>query len=310
MKPIIVIHGGAWAIPERLVEGSMTGVKRAAREGFALLESGASAVDAVEAAVRILEDDPVFDAGHGAVLNADGDVELDAIIMDGKTLAAGAICCVKNVSNPVTLARSVMEKTDHVMLSGAGANQFAASLGIEEVSTEELVTQHAREEWGQYKYSDAVSNLFNMEAAHDTVGAVAIDAEGNLACATSTGGITNKMVGRVGDTPVIGSGGYADNQVGAVSTTGHGESILKVTLARLIIYHMEQGASPGKAADKALLHMQERVAGCGGAIVISAQGEWTAKFTTKQMAWASMEGGTLCYGLNPGEKYTEGTITK
>uniref|UniRef100_A0A8C8VJH5 Isoaspartyl peptidase/L-asparaginase n=1 Tax=Pelusios castaneus TaxID=367368 RepID=A0A8C8VJH5_9SAUR len=240
-KPVLVVHGGAWAIPDDLAERSILGVKNAVTNGFAVLEMGGSSMKAVEVAVQTLEDDTVFDAGHGAVLNADGYVELDAIIMNGKTLAAGAVSCIKNISNPVTFACSVLEKTPHVMLTGTGANQFAEKLGIPQVPVEELVTEHAKAEWEQYrKYKHTVKSLFNTELVHDTVGAVAIDYEGNVACATSTGGITNKMVGRVGDTPLIGSGGYADNLVGAVSATGHGESIMKVTLARLILFHMEQ----------------------------------------------------------------------
>ncbi|XP_023957353.1 isoaspartyl peptidase/L-asparaginase-like isoform X1 [Chrysemys picta bellii] len=326
-KPVLVVHGGAWAIPDEFAERSILGVKNAVKNGFAVLEMGGSSMKAVEIAVRALEDDAVFDAGHGAVLNADGYVELDAIIMNGKTLAAGAVSCIRNISNPVTFACSVLEKTPYVMLTGTGANQFAEKLGIPQVPVEELVTDHAKAEWEQYrKYKQTVKSLFNTELVHDTVGAVAIDCEGNMACATSTGGITNKMVGRVGDTPVIGSGGYADNLVGAVSATGHGESIMKVTLARLILFHMEQGdpgsnscpgagtrawvscfpsKTPEEAADSALHYMERRVHGRGGVIVVSKTGEWTARFTTKRMAWAGIKEGVLMYGLNPGETIQE-----
>ncbi|XP_043919264.1 isoaspartyl peptidase/L-asparaginase-like [Protopterus annectens] len=309
MRAVLLVHGGAWAIPDILADGSIDGVKKAAKEGFIKLEKSGSAVDAVEAAVRILEDIPVFDAGHGAVLNADGDVELDAIIMNGKTLAAGAVSCVKNISNPVTLARSVMEKTDHVMLTGTGANKFAEKQGIPQVPTEELVTQHARAEWKMYqKYNESVTNLFNTQMVHDTVGAVAVDYDGNVACATSTGGITNKMVGRVGDTPVIGSGGYADNNIGAVSATGHGESILKVNLSRLVLFHMEQGKSPLEAANTALCYMEDRVTGRGGVIVVNTEGDWAAQFSTNRMAWACVKSRNLFCGLNPGECFKESLI--
>ncbi|KAM7173865.1 isoaspartyl peptidase/L-asparaginase-like isoform 2-T3 [Macrochelys suwanniensis] len=254
-KPVLVVHGGAWAVPDEFTERSILGVKNAVKSGFAVLEMGGSSMKAVEMAVQALEDDTVFDAGHGAVLNADGYVELDAIIMNGKTLAAGAVSCIRNISNPVTFACSVLEKTPYVMLTGLGANQFAEKLGIPQVPAEELVTDHAKAEWEQYrKYKQTVKSLFNTELVHDTVGAVAIDCEGNMACATSTGGITNKMVGRVGDTPVIGSGGYADNLVGAVSATGHGESIMKVTLARLILFHMEQDLQTTRSSMCGSLH--------------------------------------------------------
>ncbi|XP_071998317.1 isoaspartyl peptidase/L-asparaginase-like isoform X2 [Engystomops pustulosus] len=306
IKPVIVVHGGAWAIPDDLAESSKTGVKNAATHGFSILSDGGSSLEAVEAAVRIPEDDTAFDAGHGAVLNADGDVELDAIIMDGKNLAVGAVSCIKNIAHPVTFARTIMEQTPHVMLTGSGANKFAEEMKIEKVPTEELVTLNAVKEWEQYqKYKQSVTSLFNTERTHDTVGAVAIDSKGNVSCATSTGGITNKMVGRVGDSPIIGSGAYADNFTGAVSTTGHGESIMKVTLARQVLFYIEKGETPKSAADHALEYMKERVHGRGGLIVISKSGEWAARFSTKRMAWASAENNILTYGLNPGEKFQE-----
>ncbi|KAM9315933.1 isoaspartyl peptidase/L-asparaginase-like [Gastrophryne carolinensis] len=305
-KPVIVVHGGAWAIPDDLAESSKDGVKKAAKVGFSILANGGKAIEAVESAVRILEDDSVFDAGHGAVLNAEGDVELDAIIMDGKSLAAGSVSCIRNIANPVTFARTVMEKTPHVMLTGIGANKYAETMNIARVPKEELVTELARKEWELYqKYKQSVACLFNTEKIHDTVGAVAIDSEGNVASATSTGGITNKMVGRVGDSPVIGSGAYADNFTGAVSTTGHGESILKVTLARLVLFNMDRGDSPQVAADHALDYMKNKVNGRGGLIAVSRTGEWAARFTTQRMAWATVEDSLLTYGLNPGEAFQE-----
>ncbi|KAJ0066771.1 hypothetical protein NL108_002374, partial [Boleophthalmus pectinirostris] len=266
---------------------------------------------------------------HGAVLNSEGEVELDASIMDGKTLGSGAVSSVKNIGNPVLLARAVMEKTDHVMLTSRGANLFAESIGMATVCPEELVSEFERKEWEKHKnYVTGVKEDFNAMWAHDTVGAVAVDSAGNVACATSTGGIRNKMVGRVGDSPVIGCGGYADNFSGAVSCTGHGESILKVTLARLIISHMEQGKNGAyyidiivrhgcylycfskgktvaKASELALKYMGDRVNGAGGAIVVSPSGQWAATFTTERMAWAAVENDTLWYGLNPQEKCQE-----
>ncbi|KAL7878063.1 hypothetical protein SRHO_G00047060 [Serrasalmus rhombeus] len=307
MKPVIVVHGGAWAIPDTLAEASVAGVKAAALAGSEVLKRGGRALDAVEAAVRMMEDDLVFDAGHGAVLNTDGEVELDAIIMEGETLAAGAVSSVRNIGNPVSLARAVMEKTDHVMLTGRGANLFAESIGVPTLPTDALVTEEERKEWEhRYKrYIVGVKELFNSQWGHDTVGAVALDSFGNVACATSTGGIRNKMVGRVGDSPVIGSGGYADNKTGAVSCTGHGESILKVTLARLILFHMDQGRTASQAAKSSLQFMRERVQGCGGAIVVSPKGDWTATFTTERMAWAAVDENVLYYGLNPKEELKE-----
>ncbi|XP_075720264.1 isoaspartyl peptidase/L-asparaginase-like [Rhinoderma darwinii] len=306
MKPVIVVHGGAWAIPDNLAESSKLGVRDAATCGFSILVNGGSSLQAVEAAVQILEDNIAFDAGHGAVLNADGEVELDAIIMDGKNLAVGAVSCIKNIANPIMFARTIMEQTPHVMLTGSGANKFAEKMNIEKVPTEELVTENAIKEWEQYqRYKQSVTSLFNTERMHDTVGAVAIDSMGNISCATSTGGITNKMVGRVGDSPIIGSGAYADNFTGAVSTTGHGESIMKVTLARQVLFNMEKGESPQCAAEHALEYMKNKVHGRGGLIVVSKSGEWAASFTTKRMAWACAENKILSYGLNPGENFQE-----
>ncbi|CAI5653906.1 unnamed protein product [Oreochromis niloticus] len=306
MSAVLVVHGGAWAIPDELAKASVDGVKTAACEGFSVLKRGGSAVDAVEVAVRALEDNTVFDAGHGAVLNKDGEVELDAIIMDGRTLATGAVSSVKNIANPVSLARAVMEKTSHVMLTSQGANLFAESIGISTVPTETLVTEYERREWEKHKnYNTGVIEDFNTQWAHDTVGAVALDSAGNVACATSTGGIRNKMVGRVGDSPIIGCGGYADNFSGAVSCTGHGESILKVTLARLILSKIEQGKSVTEASQMSLQHMGDRVKGAGGAIVVSPSGHWAATFTTERMAWAAVEQDVLWYGLDPGERLKE-----
>ncbi|XP_008320037.1 isoaspartyl peptidase/L-asparaginase isoform X2 [Cynoglossus semilaevis] len=306
MPAVIVVHGGAWAIPNNLAQDSVNGVKAAAREGMSVLKRGGNAVDAVEGAVRTLENNCVFNAGHGAALNTRGEVELDAIIMDGRTLASGAVSCVKNIANPVSLARAVMEKTVHVMLTGQGANMFAESIGMNTVPTEMLVTQNERKEWEKHKnYVTGVMEDFNSQWAHDTVGAVAVDSAGNVACATSTGGIRNKMVGRVGDSPIIGCGGYADNSSGAVSCTGHGESILKVTLARLILSHIEQGKSVAEASRVSLKYMGDRVQGAGGAISVSPSGQWAATFTTERMAWAAVHNYTLWYGLDPDENLKE-----
>ncbi|KAL2083226.1 hypothetical protein ACEWY4_020999 [Coilia grayii] len=269
MKPVIVVHGGAWAVPDELSKASVDGVKAAARAGFAVLEKGASALDAVEAAVRALEDNPVFDAGHGAVQNTAGEVELDAIIMDGSTLASGAVSSVRNIANPITLARAVMEQTEHAMLTDRGANLFAEKMGLPTVTTEDLVTETERREWERQKsYAVGVKELFNKQWVHDTVGAVALDSHGNVACATSTGGIRHKMVGRVGDSPIIGQG---------------------VT----------------EAVKKALKYMGERVQGGGGAIAVCPSGQWAANFTTKRMAWACVDGEALHYGLNPKEEFQE-----
>ncbi|XP_012943018.1 isoaspartyl peptidase/L-asparaginase [Aplysia californica] len=312
MEPLMIVHGGAWAIPGELTERSLNGVRRAALEGHRVLRSGGSAVDAVVAAVTVLEDDTAFDAGHGAVLNLKGEVELDAIVIDGRDLSSGAVCAVQDIANPVQLARLVMDKTDHCLLGGVGANDFAKEQGFERLPPTELVTPEARAEWEKYiKFTTAVGALFSARDGDpkltgcDTVGAVAMDTSGNLASATSTGGITAKKPGRVGDTPVIGAGAFADNDVGAVSSTGHGESIMKVCLTRRIAELMERGLSANEAAKTALEFMSTRVGGAGGVIVISKKGEVCHSFTTSRMAWASVTQGTLKSGIDPGQEFTE-----
>ncbi|XP_028323581.1 isoaspartyl peptidase/L-asparaginase-like [Gouania willdenowi] len=246
--------------------------------------------------------------GRGSVLNVKGDVEMDALVMDGKTLASGAVSAVRNIANPVQLARLVMDKTSHACLTAEGASKFARAVGIPEVSQESLITEYARMRWTKNLAPDA-NPVESQMGKMGTVGAVAVDREGNIACATSTGGMLNKMEGRVGDTPCIGSGGYADNQTGAVSTTGHGEAIMKVTLARLILFHMEQGQTVEAASDVGLAYMKSRVGGLGGVVTVDPQGGWGARFNSLQMAWAAAQDDRLHYGLYAGERFSESLQT-
>lgn len=313
-KPVMMVHGGAWSIPDNLLEESYQGIKDAVRKGYDILEKGGSALDAVQAAVVVLEDDPDFDAGCGSVLTLNGDVEMDAVIMCGKTLKAGGVACVHNIKNPINLAREVMDKTKHVLLVGKGANDFAEEVGIKKVPTESLVSEEALRELKCYKeYGNTVNDLFRQRGTgshnhtldHDTVGAVAIDKDGNLAFGTSTGGISCKRPGRVGDSPIIGAGGYADNEVGAVSCTGHGESMFKVCLAYQIASLMRQGLSPDEASSQALKNMADRVHGYGGVIVLNNKGEVSATFTTERMTWAYARDKVIHYGINPGEDRVE-----
>ncbi|XP_049926918.1 isoaspartyl peptidase/L-asparaginase [Epinephelus moara] len=304
MIPVVVVHGGAGHVPRERSEKSLEGVCSAARAGYTILRGGGSSMDAVVETVTQLENNPAFNAGCGSVLTNKGDVEMDAIVMDGKTLSSGAVSAVRNIANPVQLARLVMDKTSHVYLTAEGANQFARSMGIPEVPPESLVTEYSRMRWKKNLRPE--SNPVECQMGKmGTVGAVAVDSEGNIACATSTGGILNKMEGRVGDTPCIGSGGYADNNVGAVSATGHGEAILKVTLARLILFHMEQGKSAEAASDLALDYMKSRVGGLGGVVTVDPQGHWAARFSSLQMIWAAAQNDTLHYGLYTGEDFTQ-----
>ncbi|XP_062850868.1 isoaspartyl peptidase/L-asparaginase [Trichomycterus rosablanca] len=304
MLPVVVVHGGAGYIPNERAELSSAGVREAARRGYAILQSGGSAMDAVVESVTILENNPTYNAGRGSVLNVKGEVEMDALVMDGRTLASGAVSAVRRVANPIQLARLVMDKTKHLCLTAEGASKFARAMGVPEVPEESLITDYSRMRWKQNLVPGA-NPVESQMGKMGTVGAVAVDAEGNVACATSTGGMINKMEGRVGDTPCVGCGGYADNQTGAVSPTGHGEAIMKVCLSRLILFHMEQGKSPEEASDMALTYMKERVHGLAGVVVVDPKGAWAARFSSKQMSWAAAQQGQLHYGLYHGEDLTE-----
>ena len=290
--PVIIVHGGAWEIPDRLVDVNIRGVEEAAGKGWAVLKGKGPALDSVVAAVNALEDNPVFDAGIGSVLTEDGTVEMDAMIMDGTTLGAGAVAGLRDVRHPVDLARIVMEKTPHVLMIGEGARRLADKYNVERIPRERLVTDEARRELVEW-----LEKRRRGAAGHDTVGAVALDHRGNIAAATSTGGTTGKWVGRVGDVPILGSGGYADNKIGGSSSTGHGESIMKVNLARLVLTYMEAGTPVQEATKKALAYMEDRVAGTGGVIALDTKGNLGHSFTTKRMVWASAVDGKIESGI-------------
>ncbi|XP_046507181.1 isoaspartyl peptidase/L-asparaginase, partial [Equus quagga] len=232
----------------------------------------------------------------GSVLNVNGEVEMDASIMNGKDLSAGAVSAVRCVANPIKLARLVMEKTPHCFLTDQGAAKFAAAMGVPEVPGKQLVTERNIKRLEKEKHEKDAQKL-DCQKNLGTVGAVALDCRGNVAYATSTGGIVNKMVSRVGDTPCIGSGGYADNDIGAVSTTGHGESIMKVNLARLALFHVEQGKTLEEAADISLGYMKSKLKGLGGIILVSKAGDWAVKWTSASMPWAAVKDGKLHSGI-------------
>ncbi|KAJ8248073.1 hypothetical protein GJAV_G00237960 [Gymnothorax javanicus] len=304
MLPVLVAHGGAGFVPNDRAESSRAGLRVAVRAGYAVLQNGGSAMDAVVETVTLLENNPVYNAGRGSVLTEDGNVEMDALVMDGRTLDSGAVSAVKRIANPVQLARLVMEKTKHLCLTADGASRFARAMGMQEVPEESLITEYSRMRWQKNKQPNANPVQCQM-GTMGTVGAVAVDSQGNMACATSTGGMLNKMEGRVGDTPCVGCGGYADNRVGAVSPTGQGEAIMKVTLSRLILFYMEQGRSAQDASNEALAYMWERVQGLAGVVVVDPCGGWAAQFNSRQMAWAAAQGKQLHYGLYKGEDFIE-----
>lgn len=314
-KLSIIVHGGAWSIPEAHLEDSVSGMKAAARAGYEVLKQGGSAVEAVETAVVSMEDNPIYSAGRGSSLNADGKIEMDALIMDGTTLRSGAVAAVKNIKNPVKLARMIMNQTEHTLVVGEGANKLAESFHIPTVPSDQLVVDHVKAELENFRlfsktrdilYKGGGESVENYANDHDTVGACALDGNGNLACALSTGGLTAKLPGRVGDTPLLGSGGYADD-ICAVASTGHGESIAKSVLAYRIATLREQGMTMQEATDAGLQYMKRRLSRYGGAVSVDRDGNFGMSFTTEKMPWAtiSSDGVMMNYGIAPGENFSE-----
>jgi len=231
MKPSLIVHGGAWDIPDEAMEACTAGCRRALQAGWSILHAGGAALDAVEAAVMILEDDPVFDAGFGSHLNFDGRVECDAIVMNGATLRAGAVAALQRVRNPIRAARAVLEQSPHMMLVAEGAERFARDHGVALCDPAELISDAERVAW-QICREDSHAAEHHRGHEQGTVGAVALDAHGHLFAATSTGGTCCKLPGRVGDSPLIGCGCYADAAAGGVSCTGYGEAIMKIVMAK------------------------------------------------------------------------------
>lgn len=288
----LAIHGGAGTLEKAQMtpakrQAYEAGLKAALDAGYKVLKQGGKSLDAVEASVRVLEDNPLFNAGKGAVYTYDGTHELDAAIMDGKTLAAGAVAGVKHIRNPISLARAVMEKSPHVMLAGEGAEEFALQQGFSLVPNSYFDTQ---EKW------DLLQEVKQEESKlkpRGTVGAVALDRAGNLAAATSTGGTTNKRWGRIGDSPVIGAGTYANNQTCAVSATGHGEFFIRSVVGHDISSLMAYGKlSLAAAADEVVMHKLKGMGGEGGVIAVDRQGHIATPFNTEGMyrGWVGSDG--------------------
>ncbi len=284
----MLVHGGAWATPGGEIESHREGVDRAVRTGFDVLHGRGSAVDAVVAAVRLMEDDPTFNAGLGAVLNQSGEVELDAAIMDGTTLSAGAVAVVKGIANPVDLARRVMERSPHVLLAGEGAVAFAREHGMATCSSESLIVERERRRWQNAKRSkkQAIHESSLSFGPSDTVGAVARDEHGHLAAAASTGGTFGKLPGRVGDSPLIGCGLYADDRLGAAASTGWGEEIIRVVMAQRALDILGSGSPAREAARRTIALLEERTGGRGGIILIAPDGTFGFAFNTRHMAHA------------------------
>lgn len=311
MEPIVLVHGGAGDIPDERNQGKFNGTILAARVGYRKLKETNSALDAVEAAVRVMELDEYFNAGYGSVLNLDGNVEMEASIMDGYSLKGGCVTLLKDIMHPISVARRVMEKTVHNFLGSDGAMRFARAEGFEVLDPPgQLITEYGREALAEFvenqkkhgKVEFARTEIGKNYGEVGTVGAVAIDAAGNIAVATSTGGITGKVPGRIGDTPLLGSGTYADNQLGGVSTTGHGETIMRYNLAHDILKRIQYLKEDAQTATRnSLVDMTERLTGTAGAITIDRSGEIGIYFTSQKMAWAYQKGETVHYGIKKGD---------
>src|ERR1700720_1759284 len=298
MKPSLIVHGGAWDIPDEAVDACKSGCLRALTAGWSILSRGGSALDAIEAAIMVLEDDPVFDAGYGSHLNLEGRVECDAIVMNGATLRAGAAATLQRIKNPIQVARKILEHCPHMMLVAEGAERFAKAQGIQLCKPEELVSEA---EWAAWQKCKEDTHAAEHHRGHEqgTVGAVAIDRDGHLFAATSTGGTCCKLPGRVGDSPLIGCGCYADSEAGGVSCTGYGEAIMKVVLAKTAVDLLRQRAiwvdtpaasscdvsTADMAAREAVHLFAKRTHATGGLILLDCHGNPGFAFNTPRMAY-------------------------
>lgn len=282
----LLVHGGAGILTRDTVSAATDAAARAGLDaalvaGEAALASGGSALDAVEAAVRVLEDDPTFNSGRGAVFTFDGAIELDAAIMDGTTRAAGAIAGVTRTRHPVSLARAVMEHSPHVLLAGKGADIFATEQGVEQVDPDWFVTPERRSQLDKMKANP--DGWFDVDMKYGTVGAVAVDAAGHVAAATSTGGVTGKRWGRVGDSPLIGAGTHADDRACAVSATGAGEFFIRIGVAHEISARIRFAGEDLQTAADTVLAETQALGGTGGVIVAGPDGDVAWSFTTPGM---------------------------
>ncbi|MEM6450421.1 MAG: isoaspartyl peptidase/L-asparaginase family protein [Cyanobacteria bacterium P01_D01_bin.105] len=300
----LIIHGGAGALEDLKYEADATEFRKSILEileaGRQRLENGEAALDVVEYCVNLLEDNPLYNAGRGSVLNENGQVEMDAALMNGSDLKAGAVTCVKNIKNPISLARQVLDQGDHVMLAGEGAQEFAKYCNAEQCPDDYFITS------ARVKQLEEAKAAGRMTLDHEkikpaqklgTVGAVAQDIQGNLAAATSTGGLVNKRWGRVGDTPVVGAGVFADNETCGVSATGYGEQFLRTVFSKTVSDFIQfKGMSAADAAKAGVQYLVDKVDGEGGLIVIDAQGRCAAAQSTSGLihGWIESGGDAIC----------------
>ena len=330
VQPVLVIHGGAWAMPDEAVEAHERGMAAALAAGWAQLARGRTAVDAVEAAVSVMEDDETFDAGRGSFLTQDGRVQMDALLMEGATLRTGGLACVERLRNPIQAARLVLEQSPHAYFVGTGAERFARQHGMALCDNTDLIVPRERERLMAFQRAElggAVDTTFSgvvtedelereVERAlpaevrpatlddldptgysHDTVGAVALDAAGNVAAGTSTGGTLSKAPGRVRDSSLIGCGCYADNESAAVSLTGWGEPIMKLVLGKWAVDRVASGCPPQEAAEAAIAYLYRRLGGHGGVILLGPDGLVGLAHNTPRMAWGIQDTGGARLGV-------------
>ena len=334
-EPVLLIHGGAWAIPDRDVAAHENGVRNALNAGWTVLSRGGSALDAVQSAISVMEDDDTFDAGTGSFLTRDGRVQLDALMMSGHDLRAGGVACVERIRNPIQAARLVLDRSPHVYFVGTGAETFAEEHGLSLIDNKDLIISRERTRLESFRQAeaaglpdltfagssepisaaspdlpgvplqvhDAAREQSSLDAevaqglpselkvsdptlhSHDTVGALALDAHGNLAAGTSTGGTLSKAPGRVGDSSLIGCGCYADNISAATSLTGWGEPIMKLVLGKWAVDRVAAGNAPQHAAQAAIDYLYSRLGGHGGIILLDPEGRIGIAHNTPRMAW-------------------------
>ena len=278
IHPAIIVHGGAGPIRDDSLPERLEGCKAAALAGWRIVEGGGSSLDAAEAAVVVLEDNPLFNAGTGSTLNSLGKVEMDAAIMEGSNLRAGAVAAVSGIKNPIRLARRILEDGRHLMLACEGALLFARQVGFPEIPADALIVERVKQRW--------------ESSRHGTVGCVALDSTGNLAVATSTGGTFNKLPGRVGDSPLPGCGTYA-NSYGAVSCTGDGEAIMRVVLAKSAVELLKHGGDPQAVAQKSVELLGAKTGSTGGLIVIDRHGQFGYARNTTHMPVCALRMGKI-----------------
>jgi len=285
VKPSLAVHGGAWNIPDALWDAHATGCEAAHQAGMAILESGGSALEAVCTAIRVMEDDPIFDAGTGSFLDSEGRIGLDAGLMEGRELRGGAVLGVNRVRYPIDLARVVLEETEHCLITRDGAHALAARKGMCMVSEDFHVINRERALYDRIRGGDRTPlDEAWREKGHDTVGALALDRDGNLAAGNSTGGTLYRMPGRIGDAALIGVGFYADNLLGAVVCTGWGESIMRASMAMRGLSGIATAGAQA-AADDAVAHLESRVDGRGGILTMAPDGRVGVAFNTERMAY-------------------------